>query len=79
MKNLQSIHPSKFLISKNLGRKVLNLQPNRGFSLIEMIVVIGIFAMLSGLVFSNYSDFNVSASLDNLAHRVALLVREAQV
>lgn len=50
-----------------------------GFSLIELMVVIGIFALLSGVIFSNYGKFNVKASLDNLTHQVALVIRQAQV
>ena len=63
----------------NLQSTTNNLQPNRGFSLIEMLVVMGIFALLSTTVFINYSDFSVKASLDNLTHQVALIIRQAQV
>ncbi len=56
-----------------------DLQPNRGFSLIEMLMVMGIFAFLSGMIFVNYGKFNTKASLDNLTHQVALVIRQAQV
>jgi prepilin-type N-terminal cleavage/methylation domain-containing protein len=56
-----------------------NLQPNRGFTLIEMVVVMGIFALLSSTLFINYSQFSVNASLNNLTHQIALIARQAQV
>lgn len=52
---------------------------NRGFSLIELMVVLGIFGLLSASVMSNYSEFSVRASLDNLTHLVAVSIRQAQV
>ncbi len=68
LKSKQKFHASSF-----------PFYSNSGFSLIEMVVVIGIFAVLSSVVFANYGDFNVKASLDNLTHQVALYVRQAQV
>src|SRR5512133_2633560 len=51
----------------------------RGFSLIEMIVVIGIIALLSTVTLSNYKDVSSRISLENLAQQIALTVRQAQV
>lgn len=56
-----------------------SLFASAGFSLIEMLVVVGIFAFLSSVVFANYNQFNIKASLDNLTHQVALIIRQAQV
>lgn len=50
-----------------------------GFTLVEMIVAVGIVAIISSLVLSNYRGFDNSVLLTNLAHDVALSVREAQV
>jgi len=51
----------------------------QGFTIIELLVVLAIFAVLSGTLFINYGRFNVGASLDNLVHQIALIVRQAQV
>jgi prepilin-type N-terminal cleavage/methylation domain-containing protein len=51
---------------------------NSGFTLIEMAVVLSIFAIISSLVIFNYSDFRSSVSLDNLSQDIALSVRRAQ-
>lgn len=50
-----------------------------GFTLVEMVVVMGIFALLTSTLFINYSQFSVNASLNNLTHQIALIARQAQV
>ena len=50
-----------------------------GFTLIEILVVVGIFAILSATIFLRQSAFDSSVNLTNLAYSVALSVREAQV
>ncbi|MDP3958449.1 MAG: type II secretion system protein [bacterium] len=52
---------------------------SRGFSLIELLVVIGIFGLISAMVLANYPGFNHKVSIQNLAHLMALEVRQAQV
>ncbi|NTV44545.1 MAG: prepilin-type N-terminal cleavage/methylation domain-containing protein [Candidatus Yonathbacteria bacterium] len=59
----------------------LNILPNpksQGFTLIELMVVVGIFAMMTGLVLANYPRFNTQIVLENTAHEVALELRQAQ-
>ncbi len=51
----------------------------RGFSLLEMMVVIGIITLLTSVVLFNKQGFNNSILLTNLAYDVALSIREAQV
>lgn len=51
----------------------------RGFSLMELLVVIGIFSTISVVVLANHSRFNSSVLLGNLAYSIAVSVREAQV
>lgn len=53
-------------------------QSQRGVTLIELIVVIGIFAVVSSVLMFNYSDFNSNISIRNLAQEVALSIRKAQ-
>ena len=70
--------PAKIFVEQKL-RRARKLKTNQGFTIIEMVVVVGIFALLSGVIFSGFNDFSVKASLDNLTHQVALIIREAQV
>ena len=51
----------------------------RAFSLIELLVVVGIFTVISTIVLANHSRFNSSVLLGSLAYDIALSVREAQV
>ncbi len=51
----------------------------RGFSLVELLVVVGIFVVITGVVLSNHTRFNSSVLLGNAAYDIALSVREAQV
>ncbi len=52
---------------------------SRGFSLIELIVAVSIFAFISTVVLANNNKFNSSVLLGSLAYDIALSVREAQV
>lgn len=54
-------------------------QKNKGFSIIEMIVVVAIFSIISGIVLWNYGRFSSNLVITNLAYQAALAVREAQV
>jgi prepilin-type N-terminal cleavage/methylation domain-containing protein len=51
----------------------------RGFSLLELLVVMAIFSVISLIVLANHSRFNSSVLLGSLAYDMALSVREAQV
>jgi len=51
----------------------------RAFSLIELLVVISIFSLISLVILANHSNFNSSVLLDSLAYDSALSVRQAQV
>lgn len=51
----------------------------RGFSLVELIVVVGIFIVITSVVLANHSRFNSSVLLGNAAYDIALSVRQAQV
>lgn len=53
--------------------------PLRGFSLIELLVVAGIFVVVSSIVLINYGQFGGRITLKSLAYDIALSVREAQV
>jgi len=55
--------------------------PNKqkGFSLVEMLVVLGIFVILTTLVLTSNSTFKETVTLDSIAYEVALSIQEAQV
>lgn len=55
------------------------IQNPKGFSLVEFIVIISIFAIMAGVALFNFGGFNSTVSLNNLAHDVALTIRQAQV
>jgi len=62
----------------NKIKKSFNLSLNRGLTLIELMVVIGIFMIISGVVLFNYGNFSSSVSLQNLTENIALSIRKAQ-
>lgn len=51
---------------------------NKGMTFVELIVVIGIFAAISGTVLFNYRDFSNGIKLQNLSQEVALQAKRAQ-
>ncbi len=52
---------------------------HKGFTLIEFIVIISIFAIMSAVTLFNYQGFKSSVSLSNLSRDIALTIRQAQV
>lgn len=51
----------------------------KGFTLIEMITVLGIFTIITTVVIFNYNKFRSDTILINMAYEVALSIREAQI
>ena len=56
-----------------------NQSHNRGYTLIELIVVVSIVGLVSAVIFANYPRFRSRVALDNTAHEIALAIRQAQV
>ncbi len=50
-----------------------------GFTLVELIVTLGIFAIITTIVLTRYKDFNGGIVLTNLAYEVAITWRQAQI
>lgn len=52
---------------------------SRGFTLVELVVTVGIFAFISGIVLSNYRQYIGNAGFANSAESLLFAVKEAQV
>lgn len=52
---------------------------HKGFTLIEFIVIISIFAIMAAVALFNFNGFRSNVGLNNLAHDIGLTIRQAQV
>ncbi len=59
-------------------KKFRKFKFTRGFTMIEILVVMGIFVVITGVTISNFPDLNNRLSLDLLAHDIALEIRKTQ-
>lgn len=59
-------------------KKILK-QDNAGFTMIEMVVSVGIFVVMASLILTNYQKFLNTSSLSTLASEIAVSIRQAQV
>ncbi len=50
----------------------------KGFTIIELVVSIAIFAMMTALVISRYGSFNQTTLVTNVAYDMAITIRTAQ-
>ncbi len=51
---------------------------NKGFTLVELLVSISIFTLITSVAVYNHAKFNNSVLLTNLAYEIGLSVRQAQ-
>ena len=51
---------------------------SRGFTLFEMLVVVGIMVIVTGVVLANFPGFRNESNLDLVAQEVAVAIRQAQ-
>ena len=59
---------------------LLNIKiKNKGFTILELLVSLTIFAIMTALLLSKYGTFNQGVILTNLAYDIALTVRNAQM
>ena len=50
-----------------------------GFSLIELMVSVGILTLISTMIFASYPEFSQKMALKRTSEEIALIVRQAQV
>ncbi|MES3030886.1 MAG: prepilin-type N-terminal cleavage/methylation domain-containing protein [Patescibacteria group bacterium] len=50
----------------------------KGFTLVELMISVGIFALMTSFLLAKYGTFNQSVLLTNLAYDIALSIRNAQ-
>ncbi len=55
-----------------------SLNNTKGFTLVELMISVGIFAMMTALLLAKFGTFNQGILLSNLAYDVALTIRNAQ-
>lgn len=60
------------------SRAVHKLKTRAGFTLIELMVVITIFIVVTGVLLANYPAFGSKIVLENMAYEIALAMRQAQ-
>lgn len=61
---------------KKIANKMVSR--NRGLTLVELLVVISIFLVISGVTIFEYGNFRSNVSLQNLTDDIALAIRKAQ-
>lgn len=63
----------------NLLKKRLGLPAGRhGFTLIELIVSVGIMIMVTTVILANYTTFNKKIKLEGVTQEIVSIIREAQ-
>ncbi len=63
----------------SLFSNLINAKNRRGFTLVEMLVVLAIFVIITGIILANLPDFKSQINLDLVAQEIALQMRSAQV
>lgn len=58
---------------------IFSYKKNKGFSLVELVVSVAIFTIITSLILAKHSDFSSKLILENLAYDIALSIRKAQV
>ncbi|MEK7122202.1 MAG: type II secretion system protein [Patescibacteria group bacterium] len=52
---------------------------NKGFTIIEMLITTGVFALVTSMVLANYPKFSERLTLEQTAQKIALSFREAKI
>ena len=64
---------------KDISNVKATSNKSSGFTLIELVVVIGMLVLITAITLVNHSSFNSSTVLGSLAYDIALSIRQAQV
>lgn len=67
-----------FKKQKTKSKKQKAYRLNRGFTYVELIVVLSIFAIMSSIAIFNYGKFQAKVDIRNLANDIALQIVQAQ-
>ena len=59
--------------------KFVKNKKNKGFSIVELVVTVAIFGIITSVILANNAKFNSATHLNNLIYEIALTVRQAQV
>lgn len=59
-------------------KKLSKIKKDKGMTLVELIVVLGIFVLVTGITIFDYNSFRSNISLQNLADEIALSARKTQ-
>jgi prepilin-type N-terminal cleavage/methylation domain-containing protein len=63
-------------------KKIVKLNKNKrvkGFTLVELLVTLSVFTVVSAITLANYPKFNNQTAITALAQQIAISIREAQV
>jgi prepilin-type N-terminal cleavage/methylation domain-containing protein len=58
---------------------IFSHKKNNGFSLVELVVSVAIFTIITSVILARHSQFSGTLLLENLAYDIALSIRKAQV
>jgi prepilin-type N-terminal cleavage/methylation domain-containing protein len=59
--------------------KKIRAKFSKGFTIVELIVVLAIFGFVSSIILFNYSGFSTNITIQDLSQQIALELRKAQV
>ncbi len=59
--------------------KIKNVNKQQGLTVLELVVVMFIFTLVSAIAIFNYSQYKTTVSLGNLSQDIALTIRKAQI
>ncbi|MDQ5962600.1 MAG: Type secretion system protein [Patescibacteria group bacterium] len=74
-----SVKRSQGGIIKVMNKRRFSFPSKPGFTVIELVVSLGIMVTIMTAVFANYPESNIRVNLALLAHTITLSVREAQL
>lgn len=57
---------------------MMNVKKNSGFTLVELLITISMFVIVTGVVLVNSNRFDSTVLLENFAYDVALTIKQAQ-